>query len=114
MKRDESFSRKSVETSSGNIYTDLGYPNSQEMMVKARLSAEIGAIIKRRGLTQERAAEILGLTQSKVSRMLRGQFRGISERRLLDCLTRLGRDVQIVVRPAPRNRDAGRLTVHVA
>ena len=54
---------------------------------------------------------MLGLTQPKVSALLKGQFRGVSERRLLNCLTRLGRDVQIVVKPAPPSRESGRLTV---
>ncbi len=75
---------------------------------------EVAEIIKKRGLTQEQAAEILGLTQPKVSGLLKGQFRGISERRLLDCLTRLGRDVEIVVKAAPRNRETGHLTIHFA
>ncbi len=54
------------------------------------------------------------VTQPKVSAILKGRFRGISEHRLLDCLTRLGRDVHIVVKPAPRSRSNGRLTLSVA
>jgi hypothetical protein len=46
--------------------------------------------------------------------MLNGRFRGISEQRMLECLTRLGRDIQIVIKAAPRNRASGRLTVSVA
>lgn len=97
-----------VERGSGNIYTDLGYRDSESMLVKAQLAAKIGEILERRGLTQARAAEILGLTQPKVSAILKGRFRGISEHRLLECLTRLGRDVHIAVKPAPRSsRTAG-------
>jgi predicted XRE-type DNA-binding protein len=103
-----------VEEGSGNVYTDLGYPDSESMLVKAQLAAKIAEIIKRRALTQARAAEILGLTQPKVSDLLKGRFRGISEHRLLECLTRLGRDVHIVIEPAPRNRSIGRLTLFVA
>ncbi len=103
-----------VEEATGSVYADLGYVDSEEMEIKAQLVTEIREIIKKRGLTQERAAEILGLTQPKVSRLLKGQFRGISERRLLNCLRRLGRDVQIVVKPTPRNRHTGHLTVHFA
>jgi hypothetical protein len=43
--------------------------------------------------------------------LLRGGFRGVSERRLLDCLTRLGRDVEIVVKERARSKDHGKLTV---
>ena len=91
-----------VEEGSGNVYTDLGYPDSESMLVKAQLAAKIAEIIKRRALTQARAAEILGLTQPKVSDLLKGRFRGISEHRLLECLTRLGRDVHIVIKPTPQ------------
>jgi predicted XRE-type DNA-binding protein len=103
-----------VEEGSGNVYTDLGYPNSESMLVKARLAAKIAEILQRRALTQARAAEILGLTQPKVSDLLRGRFRGISEHRLMECLTRLGRDVHIEIKPAPRRRPKGRLTLSVA
>jgi predicted XRE-type DNA-binding protein len=103
-----------VEKSSGNVYVDLGYTDSDDMMVKAQIVTKIAEIIEQRQLTQEQAAKILRLTQPKISRLLRGQFRGISERRLLRCLTRLGRDVQIVVKQTPRRRSQGRLTVRFA
>jgi predicted XRE-type DNA-binding protein len=104
----------SIEQGSGNVYADLGYADSEGMLVKAQLAAKIAEIVQRRALTQTRTAEILGLTQPKVSAILKGRFRGISEHRLLDCLTRLGRDVHIVVKPAPRGRSNGRLTLSVA
>jgi predicted XRE-type DNA-binding protein len=103
-----------VEQGSGNVYADLGYPNSESMLVKAQWVAKIAEIVKRRALTQARTAEILGLTQPKVSALLKGRFRGVSEHRLLECLTRLGRDVPTVIKPAPRSRPNGRLTVSVA
>jgi predicted XRE-type DNA-binding protein len=102
-----------IEEGSGNVYADLGYADSEDMMVKAQLVAKIADIIRQRGLTQERAAKLLGLTQPKISRLLKGEFRGISERRLLRCLTRLGRDIEIVVKPTSRRR-GGRLTIHFA
>lgn len=104
----------SVEKGSGNVYADLGYPDSDAMLVKAQLTAKIAEIIRRRGLTQAQTAEVLGLTQPKVSALLKGQFRGISEHRLLECLTRLGRDVHIVIKPTPKSRSNGRLTLSVA
>ena len=83
-----------VEEGSGNVYADLGYADSASMLVNA--------------------AKILGLTQPKVSALLKGRFRGISEHRLLECMTRLGRDVHIVIKPAPRSRTQGRLVLNVA
>jgi len=103
-----------VEKRRGNVCADLGYRDSAGMEMKARLVAQIGEITDQRGLTQAKAAEIHGLTQPKLSKMLRGQFRGVSERRLLDCLTRLGRDVSIIVQGAPHNRHIGHVTVHFA
>jgi predicted XRE-type DNA-binding protein len=106
--------RIAVYAGSGNVYADLGYPDADEMLVKAQLVSKIAEIIRQRGLTQIEAAKVLGLTQPKVSAMLRGQFRGFSERRLIDCLTSLGRDVQIVIKEAPRRRAEGKLSVVVA
>jgi predicted XRE-type DNA-binding protein len=111
MKKEQAVRDTHVEESRGNVYHDLGFTDSEDMIVKAQLVTQIADIIKERGLTQQKAAAILGLTQPKVSNMLKGQFRGISARRLLNCLTRLGRDVQIVVKPTRQQR-AGRLTVH--
>lgn len=100
-----------IEHGSTNVYADLGSDNAEEMLVKAQLATKIGDIIKRRKLTQVQAAELLGITQPKLSGLLRGQFRGISEAKMLECLTRLGRDVEIVVKSAPRSRAEGHVTV---
>lgn len=100
-----------IEKGSGNVYADLGYEEAGEMQVKSRLAAKINEIIKHRHITQQEAAEILGMTQPKLSGMLRGQFRGISETKMLECLNRLGRDVQIVIRKASRSRHIGKTSV---
>ena len=112
MIRTKSIKRLHVEKGTTNVYAALGYSDSGSMILKAHLVAQIAEVIRRRGLTQVQAAAKLGLTQPKVSSLLKGRFRGISERRLMDCLTRLGRDVQIVVRPS--HREMGRLTVRIA
>jgi predicted XRE-type DNA-binding protein len=100
-----------IEHGSTNVYADLGLDHAEEMLVKAQLATKIGDIIKRRKLTQVQAAKLLGITQPKLSGMLRGQFRGISEAKMLECLTRLGRDIEIVVKSAPRSRAEGHVTV---
>ena len=56
-----------IEISSGNVYADLGDSQADEMLVKARLAFKIGEIIKQRHLTQVEAADLLGLTQPKLS-----------------------------------------------
>ena len=102
-----------IEQGSDNPYADLGYPEADEMLVKARLAHEIGEIVKRRHLTQQRAAELLGMPQPKLSEMLRGKFRGISQAKMIECLNRLGRDVDIVVKKTKR-RTLGHTHVVVA
>ena len=100
-----------IEEGSTNVYADLGRPDADEMLVKAKLASRIGEIIKRRRLTQAAAAEITGLPQPKLSGLLRGQFRGVSEAKMMACLTRLGRDVRIVVGPARHRAGGGRIEV---
>ena len=100
-----------IERGSTNVYADLGLDNAEEMMIKAQLATKIGTIIKQRKLTQVQAAELLGITQPKLSGLLRGQFRGISESKMLECLTHLGRDIEIVVKSTPRSRVEGHVKV---
>lgn len=100
-----------IEKSSGNVYKDLGLTNPEQMFIKATLAAKIGEILAQRGLTQVKAAKLLGIPQPKVSALLRGQFRGISEAKMLECLNRLGRDIDIVVRRSSRIRADGRTNI---
>jgi len=100
-----------VEEGSSNVYADMGMANADEMLMKARLAMKIGEMIQSRGWTQQEAARVLGMTQPKLSKMLRGQFRGISEARMLECLVRLGRHVQIVVGPTRHHDGAGHIEV---
>jgi predicted XRE-type DNA-binding protein len=86
-------------------YEHLGFPDAEEMLVKANLVIKIAEILRERGWSQQQAAKVLGLTQPKLSKMLRGQFRGISEMKMMDCLVRLGRTVKIVVGPACKAAD---------
>ena len=87
------------EKGSTNVYADLGFPDADEMLRKAELVTEIGKIIKARRWTQQRATEVLGLSQPKLSELLRGRFRGVSEIKMLEYRARLGCDVKIVVSP---------------
>jgi predicted XRE-type DNA-binding protein len=88
-----------------NVYTDLGFKDAGEMLVKAQLVVKIAEILRQRGWSQQQAAKVLGLSQPKLSKMLRGQFRGISEMKMMDCLVRLGRTVKIVVGPESKAAD---------
>ena len=88
-----------------NVYADLGFKDADEMLVKAQLVVKIAEILRERGWRQQQAAKVLGLTQPKLSKMLRGQFRGVSEMKMMDCLVRLGRTVKIVVGPESEGAD---------
>jgi len=72
-----------IHEGSGNAYRDLGYPDADEMLVKAQLVAKISEIVRSQELTQVEAARILGVTQPMLSRLLRGQIRGISKQELI-------------------------------
>ncbi|HEV2322469.1 MAG TPA: XRE family transcriptional regulator [Terracidiphilus sp.] len=83
------------------------------MLLKAQLAMKIAEILQELGWSQQRAAKVLGLTQLKLSRMLRGQFRGISEIKMMECLVRLGRGVNIIV-GLPGNKASRRVQIEVA
>lgn len=103
-----------ITQSSGNVYADIGVAQPEAMLAKARLPQRIGGIIAARKLTQREAPEIIGVPQPKLSNILRGQCSGVSEAKLMDCLLRLGHDVQIVVQPARRKASVGLLLVAFA
>ncbi len=104
----------SVVEGSGNIFADLGLPNPEERLAKADLAIRIASAIRERKLTQAHAARILKIDQPKISRLLRGRLSGFSTQRLMHILTLLGRDIEIVVKNAPRSRRTGRLRVVAA
>jgi len=103
-----------IHKGSCNVYSDLQTADAEVMYVKARLAFKIGKIINQRHLTQQQAANILGIPQPKLSRLLRGQFRGISEAKMITCLNLLGNDVDIVVRQAHQDFSEGHTQVTFA
>ena len=89
-----------VEMGSGNVFADLCLPDAEKLKIKSGLVIEIAKAVRKLGLTQDEAARRMGITQPKVSGMLRGDFSNLSERKLMDCLNRLGYDIEIKVKPA--------------
>ncbi len=98
---------KDSEKSSGNVFADLGFPNSEQELVKAQLTAEIYRLLKDRGLTQAEAAKLLGTTQAQVSTLMRCRPVSVSVGRLMEFLTILGQDIELTVKPAAK-RGRGR------
>jgi predicted XRE-type DNA-binding protein len=101
-----------VEIGSDNIFADLGLPDADKLKIKSGLVIEITKAVRKLGLTQDEAARRMGITQPKVSGMLRGDFANLSERKLMDCLNRLGYDIEIKVKPA--SESLGHLMLAVA
>jgi len=90
-----------IEMGSGNVFADLGLPDADKLKIKSGLVIEITRAMRRLNLTQKAAAERMGIPQPKVSRVMRGDFTNLSERKLMDCLNRLGYDIEIKVRETP-------------
>ena len=84
--------KEKIERGSGNIFADLGRPNAETHLLKAELVTRIERIIRQRKLNQVEAAALLGLSQSDMSQLLRGNFRKYSVQRLLRLFTAL-RDI---------------------
>ena len=94
------------EKSSGNLYADLNYANPEEMQAKSELARAIYLIIQGNGMKQKQVGELLGLSQPKVSNLLNGRLSGFSLERLTRFLNILDYDVDIFVKPKPKNRTA--------
>jgi predicted XRE-type DNA-binding protein len=94
------------EISSGNLYADLNYANPEELQAKSELAREIYLIIQSKGMTQKKVGELFGMSQPKVSNLLNGRLSGFSLERLTRFLNILDYDVDIFVKPKPKNRAA--------
>lgn len=96
-----------------NVFADLGYADPETHLLKAGLVTRLRDIISESKLTQVEAAERMGLSQPDVSRLLRGQFRDVSVERLMRMLTKLGYEVDIVVRSPGQAKANKKNTIHL-
>ena len=103
--------KKGYEIGSRNVFRDIGVPNAEEHLVKAQLVFKIDTIMKARGLKQVEAADLFGIRQPDISKLLRGEFRQFSVERLLRFLVALDQDVEIVVKPHRDRKNAPALLV---
>jgi len=104
-------SKKRYESGSQNVFKDLGVRNADEHLVKAQLVFKIDTLMKKRGLKQIEAADLFGIRQPDVSKMLSGDFRQFSVERLLRFLVALDQDVEIRVKPHRDSKNAPALHV---
>jgi predicted XRE-type DNA-binding protein len=98
----------------GNVFADLGLPDSAERQAKLRLAYALNQVLQERKLSQADAAKVLGVTQPKVSALRHYKLTGFSVERLMNLLTALDQDVEIVIRRKPRSRRAARISVVAA
>ena len=103
-----------IVRSSGNVFADLGLADAGERQTKVRLAMAINDVLQRRGLSQGKAAELLGINQPKISALSKYRLEGFSVERLMRFLTALNRDVEIIIRERPRARRPGRVFVTAA
>jgi len=87
-----------VTRSSGNVFRDLGFPpdKAEHLLVRADLMIRLEKELGSRALKQAQAAKLLGITQPRVSDLLRGRVQLFSADALIDMLARLGIKVRIV------------------
>lgn len=106
--------RERVTRSIGNVFADLGFPDAAEREAKLRLAYALNQVLDGRKLSQAEAAKVLGVTQPKVSALRHYKLAGFSVEHLMNLLTALDQDVEIVVRRKPRSRKAARISVVAA
>ena len=93
----------------GNVFADLGMPDPGVRQTKTRLAMAINGIVQGRKLRQAQTASLLGIPQPKVSALANYRLDGFSVERLMDFLTALDQDVEIIIRP--RSHDEGTVSV---
>jgi predicted XRE-type DNA-binding protein len=106
--------REAVTRGTGNVFADLGFPDAAERQAKLRLAYALNQVLEARRLSQADAARVLGVTQPKVSALRNYKLAGFSVERLMNLLTALDQDVEIVIRRKPRSRKTGRISVVAA
>ena len=99
-----------VHESGGNVFADLGLPDAEERLLKANIVNELHRLIKERGLTQVKAAKLIGIHQPDLSRLLRGDFEDYSAERLMKMLTVFEQDIEIIMKPNRKAGKPGRIT----
>lgn len=89
-----------ITPSSGNVFRDLGFSReeAEHLLVRADLMIQLQQLIASRGLKQKSAAKVLGVTQPRVSDLLRGRIDLFSTDALIDMLARLGAQVRFTVK----------------
>ena len=94
-----------------NVFADLGYPDAAERQTKTRLALAVNELLKARKLKQREMATLLSIPQPKVSALKNYRLDQFSVERLMEFLTALDQDVEIMIRPRANTRGSGRISV---
>lgn len=106
--------KEQVIRGTGNVFADLRFQDAVERQARLRLAHALNQVLEERQLSQADAAKVLGVTQPKVSALRHYKLAGFSVERLMNLLTALDQDVQIVIRRKPHSRRAARISVVAA
>ncbi len=100
-----------ITRGTANVFADLGYADAAERQIKTRLALAVNELLKARKLKQREIATLLGVPQPKVSALKNYRLDQFSVERLMEFLTALNQDVEIMIRPRPDTGKAGRISV---
>jgi predicted XRE-type DNA-binding protein len=91
-----------ITPSSGNVFKDLGFgeEEAEHLRIRSTLMIAVRQVIEVRALTQAEAARLFGVTQPRISNLVRGRIDLFSIDTLVDMLARAGIHVDVVVSPA--------------
>lgn len=91
-----------ITPSSGNVFTDLGFGDeeAEHLRLRSTLMIEVRKLIEDRKLTQAEAAKLFGVTQPRISNLVRGRIDLFSIDTLVGMLARAGIHVDVVLSPA--------------
>ena len=106
--------KEAITRGTRNVFADLGFPDAAERQAKLRLAYALNQVLEARKLSQADAAKVLGVTQPKFSARRHYKLEGFSVERLMNLLTAVDQDVEIVIRRKPRSRKTGRISVVAA
>ena len=93
-----------VRRSSGNVFADLGFDReaAENLRIRADLMSRLARLLEKRDLTQVQAARLLGVSQPRISDLVRGKIDRFSIDSLVEMLGHAGSRVSFVVRPVRR------------
>jgi len=104
--------KQKISKGSSNVFADLGFPDAPERQTKTRLAIALNELITERSLKQNAIATLLDISQPKVSAILNYRLDGFSVEKLMEFVTALNQDIEILIRPRPLRSGNGSIVVH--